>query len=172
LATHLHDLTKISTINHLVAANKLDIFHLSVEYDEIDDKLVYNRKLTSGQGETIYGLEVCRSIITNPLFLNCANQIRHEILGKPADLCRTKKSRYNTAVFVDECVVCKTKADEVHHIQLQKFADEHGFIGTVHKNHRSNLIPICEKCHDNIHNGKIEVMGYKQTTRGISLNLK
>ena len=34
----------------------------------------------------------------------------------------------------------------------QKDADENGFIGTFHKNHKANLLNICERCHDTIHN--------------------
>jgi 5-methylcytosine-specific restriction endonuclease McrA len=56
------------------------------------------------------------------------------------------------------CTVCKkAKAQEVHHIKEQHTADKNGFIGHLHKNHRSNLMPLCEKCHDEIHNnGKKE----------------
>jgi DNA mismatch repair protein MutS len=171
-ATHLHELTKISIIKELSDTGNLNIYHLSIEYDEIDGKLIYDRKLAPGQGDTIYGLEVCKSVMYNIEFMNCANQIRHEILGDSDELCKSKKSRYNSSVFVDICAICGVSADEVHHIQLQKFADEQGFIGTIHKNHKSNLIPICEKCHDNIHNDKIKIDGYKQTTKGIKLIYK
>jgi DNA mismatch repair protein MutS len=168
-ATHLHELTKLSAITELTETKKLDIFHLSVEYDEKNDQLIYNRKLNPGQGEAIYGLEVCRSIITDTEFLNCAHKIRNEVMGKSTELCKTKKSRYNASVYVDVCGICGNKAEEVHHIQLQKFADAKGFIGTIHKNHHSNLIPICENCHDNIHRDQIKISGYKQTTKGIKL---
>ena len=40
---------------------------------------------------------------------------------------------------------------EVHHLQYQNDANEDGFIGTFHMNHPSNLINICEKCHNKIH---------------------
>ena len=171
-ATHLHDLTKISIIRKAVNQKKLNISHLSVQYDEKDDKLIYNRKLMSGQGKTLYGLEVCRAIITDIEFMNSANLIRHEVIGESTKLCETKKSRYNSNVFVDVCAICSNKAEEVHHIKLQKFADAKGFIGTVHKNHQSNLVPICEKCHNNIHHGKITVSGYVQTTKGVILNVQ
>jgi len=41
---------------------------------------------------------------------------------------------------------------ELHHLQYQKDADEKGFIKSFHKNHKANLINICSKCHDEIHN--------------------
>jgi ribosomal protein L24 len=62
-------------------------------------------------------------------------------------------SRYSSDVFVDMCGVCKiAKAKEVHHIKEQHMADKNGFIGHLHKNHPSNLMPLCETCHDEIHN--------------------
>jgi 5-methylcytosine-specific restriction endonuclease McrA len=30
---------------------------------------------------------------------------------------------------------------------MQKDADEDGFIGAVHKNHKANLMALCEECH-------------------------
>ena len=47
--------------------------------------------------------------------------------------------------------MCGKKADEIHHKLQQKDADKNGFIGTIHKNHISNLMSICEECHDKIH---------------------
>jgi DNA mismatch repair protein MutS len=168
-ATHLHNLTNISFIKELVENSKLSICHLSVRYDAVNDCLRYDRTIQSGQGETIYGLEVAKSLDLGVDFLNLANKIRHEILENSVDLCNKKKSQYNANLYIDMCALCKKKADEVHHIQPQMLADKKGFIGDIHKNKLANLIPICESCHDKIHSGKIKLDGFKQTTKGIEL---
>ena len=45
-------------------------------------------------------------------------------------------------------------SQETHHILPQKDADSDGFIGTIHKNHKANLMALCEKCHDKLHLSK------------------
>jgi hypothetical protein len=99
-------------------------------------------------------------------FLHVANKIRQEYLQLSKTVVEMKQSRYSSQVFVDTCSICKEKADEVHHIQEQMLADKHGFIGSIHKNDKHNLIAICEKCHDEIHRGSIKVEGFKQTSMG------
>jgi DNA mismatch repair protein MutS len=168
-ATHLHDLTSISQVKLLIESATLSIFHLAVEYDASRDCLIYQRTLARGQGASIYGLEVCKALNLDTQFMNIANEIRHEVLGESANLVKQKKSRYNAAVFVDSCKLCGAKAQEVHHIKPQELADLAGYIGAIHKNHRANLIAICEKCHNAIHAGKIKVDGFRQTTAGIQL---
>ena len=39
-----------------------------------------------------------------------------------------------------------------------------------HKNHYSNLVILCKKCHQDVHKNKIEIKGYKETTDGIKLD--
>jgi DNA mismatch repair protein MutS len=171
-ATHLHDLVALTKVKELIASAKLAIYHLAVTYDEDIKALVYRRKLTSGQGDTIYGLEVCKALNLDLEFLNIANELRHEVLGHPAVLCKEKKSQYNAATYIDICKICGSNAVEVHHINQQMYADAAGYIGHIHKNHRTNLIAICEKCHDAIHAGKVTIDGYRQTTRGARLLVK
>ena len=40
----------------------LAIKHMSVMYDRSKDCLVYNRTLQDGAGDSMYGLEVCKSL--------------------------------------------------------------------------------------------------------------
>ena len=40
----------------------LNVYHLKIEYDSTNDNLIYKRKLESGSGPAIYGLEVCKSL--------------------------------------------------------------------------------------------------------------
>jgi len=168
-ATHLHEIANLETIKEL---KNVFIFHISVMYDDENKLLVYDRVLKPGSGQTMYGLEVCRSLDMPEDFLYIANTIRQEYLGLSKNVVDMKKSRYSSDVFVDVCCICKNKAEEVHHIKEQKFADKKGFIQGIHKNDKHNLVSICEKCHDNIHGGKIIIDGYKQTNKGVKLIVK
>ena len=169
-ATHLHDLTKISKIKKI---NNLKIYHLSVIYDEIQDKLIYNRVLTEGQGNTLYGLEVCKSLGLDRKFIEQANEIRKELLD--LELFKLKTSSYNTEKYVYQCEICKEKLrdqGEVHHIKQQMHADSDGFIcnSNIHKNDMHNLVCICNKCHDEVHRDNIKISGYIQTSNGVELS--
>lgn len=165
-ATHLHDLPNISHIKNL---SDLGIFHLGVTYDESEDKLIYQRTLLPGQGHSLYGLEVCKSLNLGSEFMTLANEVRQEVLDIIPNALSTKSSKYNANYFVDRCSLCGENADEVHHITFQSAADEDGFIGHIHKNNLSNLMSVCESCHDRIHHGEINVKGYMQTTHGVEL---
>jgi hypothetical protein len=41
----------------------------------------------------------------------------------------------------------------------------------LHKNHKSNLVVLCHKCHDKIDTKLIEIDGYIDTNDGKELNL-
>jgi DNA mismatch repair protein MutS len=162
-ATHLHEVAQLESVKRI---ENLGIYHISVHYDEKDKILIYDRLLKEGSGETMYGLEVCKSLDMPAEFLHVANKIRQEYLQLSKTVVDMKQSRYSSDVFVDTCSICKEKAEEVHHIQEQMLADKNGFIGSIHKNDKHNLIAICEKCHDEIHRGSIKVEGFKQTSMG------
>ena len=163
-ATHLHE---IADMKRIISINNLSIKHLSVKYDNINNTLIFDRKLKDGPGSNIYGLEVCQSLDLETDFINLANQIRQEILGKE-NLLNNKKSKYNSKLILDKCNICKTEdASETHHIRFQKDADENGFIEHFHKNKKFNLVALCEKCHDRIHNGEIEINEAILTSNGI-----
>jgi len=160
-ATHLHELTSVEIVKKI---NKLDIYHLDVVYDRASDLLIYNRKLRDGQGSQLYGLEVCKALDMPADFLVTANEVRQDITGRGL-----RTSKYNAKVVVDKCKLCGAGADEVHHIKEQYLANAAGFIGTMHKNKKENLVALCEKCHDDVHNGVVKIDGYKWTTRGALL---
>ena len=58
---------------------------------------------------------------------------------------------------------------DTHHIKFQESADADGFIGHVHKNNLSNLIILCKKCHQNLHNGLFSIEGYDSTESGLEI---
>ena len=169
-ATHLHDLIGIPIVKQL---ENVKVYHLSVEYDNVSQALVYDRKLKPGNGSSLYGLEVCKSLDLEKEFLEIANTVRQGILDIEKSILSEKSNinKYNRNVYKDKCNICNEKAVEIHHINQQKFADEDGYInGKFHKNEKFNLVCLCERCHDQVHNGKIEVKGYIQTSNGIILD--
>ena len=52
--------------------------HLRVKYDNETQDLYYDRSLHDGNGECIYGLEVCKSLNIDSDFLNRAYEIRNK----------------------------------------------------------------------------------------------
>lgn len=163
-ATHLHELASLERIKSI---KNLSINHLSVNYDNEKNILIFDRKLREGSGESIYGLEVCKSLDLDKDFIELAYTIRKENLGN-LNLIKYKKSKYNSNLILDKCNICKTNdATETHHIRFQKDADEDGFIDNFHKNKKFNLIGLCDNCHDRIHNGELEIGEATMTSNGI-----
>ena len=169
-ATHLHQL---STMEEITKLKNVVNLHLSVEYDEGDDKLVFNRVLQAGSGSSIYGLEFAKSLHMDSEFLSIANKIRKKLANDFDELellVKRKKSKYNKELYLTKCVLCNNPAEDVHHIKEKSTANNSGFIGHFHKNHKHNLLPLCKKHHRDIHNGKIKVEGFKMTSKGLELD--
>ena len=162
-ATHLHEVAQLAVIQGLA---NVAIFHISVHYDDARGVLVYDRLLKPGCGETLYGLEVCKSLDMPIAFMQLAHTIRKEHLHLSPTVVDTKVSRYSSEVFVDVCSVCHQRAEEVHHIQHQAGADKDGFIGRMHKNDAHNLVALCQTCHDKVHNNTVKMDGVAQTSAG------
>jgi len=169
-ATHMHHLVKMTSITKLMAAG-LQIKHLTAVYDPDIDMLVYDRKLKEGSGSSLYGLEVCRSLRFDADFLSRAGQIRNEVVGKSKELMSSKKSRYDSKLYVDKCQICSNNIDlHTHHIAEQHTADEQGFIGYYHKDSKFNLLILCQDCHQKLHQGQYELIP-KQINSGTALKI-
>ena len=168
-ATHLHELTKLDQIRNL---DGVEMFHLKVKYDLETKKLIYDRKLQKGSGQAIYGLEVCLAMDMDTEFLDMAHSIRRQLLGESDTLLNTNNSQYNQKVYIDKCQVCGENAEDVHHIKFQCMADENNMIGHLQKDQESNLVPLCKKCHMNVHNGNLDIYGYTQSSDGVKLDYK
>ena len=152
-ATHLHKL------NELIVDDNVKFGHLHVENRVIDgvERLIYHRTLKDGIGSSLYGLEVAKFLLDSPDFIKDALKIRNKIINK-AELQTTKTSHYNSKLYVDCCRICGSREMlDTHHIKFQETADEDGFIGHMHKNDLSNLIILCKKCHQALHNGLFNV---------------
>ena len=169
VATHLHKLTILKTVNTLEGVVFL---HLGVTYDEKSDTLIYNRKLSPGAGSTRYGLEFAKSLHMDKAFIETAFAIR-ESLGEASDalkaLRKKKRSRYHKDLYLSTCALCGAPVEEVHHIAPKAEADERGKIGHFHANHRYNLIPLCKKHHRMVHEGKVIIQGFVMTDGGLQL---
>ncbi|MBN2870669.1 MAG: DNA mismatch repair protein, partial [Campylobacterales bacterium] len=169
-ATHLHQLSSLAEIQK---ARGIVLLHLGVYYDEAADRLVYDRKLKSGSGSTLYGLEFAKSLHMDETFLKKAYEIRGRITDKTHEasmLKREKKSRYNSKLYLTKCALCDEAVDEVHHIIPQANADDGGSIGHFGMNHRYNLIPLCTKHHRLVHEGKIAIHGFVMSEEGLRLS--
>jgi len=129
-ATHLHQLATMKEIQELKNVVNL---HLSVEYDEEKDALIFNRTLQAGSGSSIYGLEFAKSLHMDREFLQNANTLRKR-LADDFDgvemLLKKKKSKYNQELYVTKCIICSDVAEDVHHISHQSQSDENGFVMT------------------------------------------
>ena len=95
------------------------------------------------------------------------------ILGLNKNIINPKVSKYNKEIYFDLCNVCNNKTEEIHHIIPQKEATENGILinQQIHKNAKSNLINVCEECHDKIHANLIDIKGFIQTSKGVTLDI-
>ena len=151
LATHMHDLPESSIIKAIDPA-LLRICHLSTSYDEVTQALIYDRTLKEGPGESVYGVLVARSVGIDRAFIERANAILHR--GSP-ELFSTRKSHFNSSVYLDSCINCKTPSNlDTHHLDEQSTADASGFIEHYHKNSKFNLVALCKTCHTQLHKQK------------------
>ena len=166
-ATHFHEVVKYGEIK---ALNRIRMMHMEVIYDEANDCLVYNRKLKEGPGNSMYGLEVCKSLGLPDEFLNEALSIRLKYSDEDSGILSHKQSHYNAKKIKGICEICKELiGDDIHHLQYQNRAnDTNNYIEDFHKNHKANLVNICNNCHDNIHKDNTQYKKTK-TTKGYRL---
>lgn len=165
-ATHFHEITQFDEIQNL-EKTKLSYKHLSVYYDRELDCLVYDRKLKDGQGSKIYGLEVCSALHLPKEFMENAFLLRNKYFPETRGELSHQTTQYNSQKIRGICEICKSEiATEIHHLAQQKNAsNNNGFIGSFHKNHVANLASVCEKCHQNIHHSKEDILPVKKMVR-------
>jgi len=148
-ATHLHEIVHFEEIENM---KRIDIKHMTVSYNKEKDVLIYDRKLRDGPGESMYGLEVCKSLHLPDEFLVNAYAIRRKYKKEEEGILSKKTSHFNSKKIMGNCELCKNKmGQEVHHLQHQEKADKNNMIKNFHKNHPANLLTLCEDCHQNIH---------------------
>ncbi len=167
-STHLHQLRKIDEFND---CSSIKDVHLSVLYNEVEDELVYDRKLKSGSGSSLYGLEFAKFLKLPKSFLERAYKIRNKLAEdlEGVELLVQDKRRYNKSHIVTVCEICGEKADDVHHISEQHLAVD-GYVGDVKLNHKFNLVNLCKQHHLDVHDGKLFIKGYSKTSKGMKLD--
>jgi len=171
-ATHLHKIAEMERIKKLPNVKS---FHLSVKYNKEKNILVFDRQLKPGSGPKVYGLSVASHIIHDKEFLRLAQEIKNEQLNLPNTILPKKTSQYNSKIYVDSCNICHSAVNSygylhTHHINHQKDCIS-GFINKsshIKKNQESNLVILCRKCHDMVHDKDIS-MKYIQTSKGRQL---
>ena len=168
-ATHLHEIIDYDEITGL---NSVKLKHMSVIYDKEKDSLIYDRKLKDGPGNSMYGLEVCKSLNLPQDFLDAAYEIRIKYHPEGSSILSLKTSRYNSKKIVGICEKCgNKKGTEVHHLQHQVEANENGIISKndyiFHKNNLANLMTLCDSCHNEEHKGSKKGGKRVKTTKGI-----
>tara|TARA_Y100000816_G_scaffold163088_1_gene116708 strand:+ start:1 stop:2838 length:2838 start_codon:yes stop_codon:yes gene_type:complete len=153
-ATHFHQIVKYDELKLL---EKIKLYHMSVLYDNEKKRLIYDRKLKEGPGESMYGLEVCKSLNLPSDFLDRAHELRIKYNENHKSILTKDVSSYNSKKIKDLCEICKENmGTEIHHLQYQmdskkknKFIENKN--NNFHMNHKANLISICNNCHDEIH---------------------
>ena len=168
-ATHFHEIIKYDEI---IALKHLKMFHMSVIFDIENNKLIYDRKLKEGAGESMYGLEVCKSLNLPQDFLTRAHDLRIKYNKCYKNVLSQDVSRYNSLKIKDICEICKNNnGTEIHHLEYQKNARDNFIVKkntNFHKNHVANLINICELCHDRIHKNNDKFV-IKKTNNGYEI---
>lgn len=169
-ATHLHEIIDYEEITSL---ESVVLKHMSVVYDRERDILIYDRKLKDGPGNSMYGLEVCKSLKLPDDFLNAAFNIRMKYHPEEGSMLSLKSSHFNSKKVMNICEKCnKNVGKEVHHLQHQNEANENGIINkdgkVFHKNNVANLITLCEDCHNEIHKKNVQHKKVK-TSKGYVL---
>ena len=153
--THLHGLVDFQDI---VDNSKLSVLHFAVTIDR--GQIIQNRKLEKGSGSSEYGIEIADALGLPKEFIKSAYEYRQKYQGNGLCFLSNKRSRYNSKVIVDHCTECGARPSEnssdylhVHHIAEQSTADETGKIHDkpFHKNITHNLMVLCEKCHQKVH---------------------
>ena len=106
-------------MDEIKSLEHVQIYHLSKNTIKQTETLYYDRILKKGNGNTIYGLEVCKAMDLDETFISRADEIRRKMLNLQDSVLDTRTSRYNSNVIVDTCEICSEKAEDTHHIQFQ-----------------------------------------------------
>ena len=153
-ATHLHKLTELSVVKE---SNNLAIKHVDVKLS--NENIIYTHEIKDGKCKEHYGINIARKVLDLGAFDSDLSSIYNEIIQKQ----QTKKSRYNSNLYVNKCEICNATTNlESHHIIYQKNFNKKPKL----KNTISNLVVLCETHHNMTHSGKLEINGWKHSPTG------
>ena len=121
-------------------------------------------------------------ILDDPDFINTAVEFKNELMeqqGINYKVINDKKSLYNKDIYMDSCYICDSENKlEAHHINFQKDFKQtiNGLINEkkkhLLKDDKANLVVLCDKCHDKLHNNEFEIKGLTKTTKGVKAILE
>ena len=149
-ATHFHELQQMKEMKQI---SSIQNKHLKVQFDYETQQIYYDRHIHDGPGESMYGLEVCKSLKMPQVFIDRCFEIRNSYIHNKNNVLTMKISKYNKEKLKYKCEYCNENlATEIHHLKYQKDANNNQYIeNSFHKNHNGNLASICETCHLHIH---------------------
>lgn len=162
-ATHVHSVLKVPSLTQLIP-NSIVIKHLSTIKNE-DGTLIYNRKLQDGAGDPVYGVMVAESLGLPKNFISKAYSVVNFLKNENTKIISDNTSKYNSEIYMSQCAICSSMENlHSHHIEEQKDADSNGYIGTMHKNLKSNIVVLCELCHSQHHSSNSEFTTLQTST--------
>ena len=100
---------------------------MAVTYDAEHDALIYDRKLREGSGDSMYGLEVCKSLHLPDDFLLRAHSLRTKYNASQKNVLDRTPSHFNAKKIMGNCEKCGEKGTEVHHLQHQNMANKRNY---------------------------------------------
>ena len=142
---------------------------MAVECNTSNDMIEFTREIKDGKGDVLYGVEVAKVIIDDNEFIKQAYKCTNEVLKKHNKLLSTKKSRYNSSLFVDCCEFpgCESKENlDSHHIVFQKSTEA----SKMNLHGSGNLVILCKTHHNQVHSGILQIHKWKNTTKGKRLD--
>ena len=177
-ASHLHEIMEFDEIKNL---SNVKAYHLSVLYDQNTQSLTFDRQMKEGSGKQIYGVTVAQYIIQDKKFIDLAVKFRNKLTDSYDGLLSGKTSKYNNNVLIYKCGICGCDDKtlhisnlETHHINFQKNCKDGIVKNKKHlkKNDQSNLIVLCDCCHNSIHAGQLTLDKYVMTSEGKKILIK
>ena len=164
ITTHIREILDIPAV---ATCNKLQVVHLTFDYDADKKVMVYGRKLQPGLCAPEYGLLVAQSQGLPSKFIVSATQLYYGLQQESA-VVANKRSNYNSEVIVDTCARCGSRTNlHTHHLQEQHTA-QNGYVDHVPVHSRGNLTVLCATCHQQVHSTQ-EVLQLVDTTAGTQL---
>jgi len=153
---------------------KMVLKHMAVIYNREKDMLIYNRRLEDGPGNSMYGLEVCKSLSLPEDFITKAYEIRQKYNPVENSMLSLKTSHFNAKKIMSLCEKCGVcLGTEVHHLQHQSeavngiiYSKEDGQVIPIHN--LANIVTLCDKCHDAFHKSGKQHKKVK-TSKGVKL---
>lgn len=169
LATHMFALQDNAYIKGL---RGLRNYHLKVDFD---DGIVFQRTLQPGlPAIREYGCRIAAKLLVDD------NEMVRALMSDWHDHHEQRMvgCRYNRHVFAEACCVCSYRPTAPHHkpVAWHHIREQCTAIGSLLPDNRplhasTNLVPVCDECHIAIHRGKVDVLGYEETTDGRRLIL-